>query len=144
MLFEWFSTWVDGWMNGGMNEWMDGTWLSFMCNVCINILFHCTLGIQRVKGFPTPVWGTSPSTLRLRSLGINIKFKSATLPQGSSSWKWMAQVCTYAKNFTFDTIHGTFCKYLKKDSKCVQTLNNFQCSILRNYSKCKLIRSIRI
>lgn len=64
---------------------MDGTWLGFMCNVCINILFHCTLSIQRVKGFPTPVWGTSPSTVRLRSLGKKMKSKSATLPQGSSS-----------------------------------------------------------
>lgn len=68
-----------------MNEWMDGTWLGFMCNVCINILFHCPLSIQRVKGFPTPVLGTYPSTLRLRSLVKKMKSKSATLRQGSSS-----------------------------------------------------------
>ena len=106
-MIQHLDRWMNEWRNEWMNEWMDGTWLGFMRNVCINILFHCTLSVQRVKGFPTPVWGTSPSTLRLRSLGKKMKSKSATLPQGSSSWKWMAQVCTYARNFTFDTIHGT-------------------------------------
>lgn len=74
---------MDGWMDGctdGQNMVM-----LEICNVCINFLFHWTLSIQRAKGFPTPVWGTSLSTLRLRRLGNEMKSESATLAQGSSS-----------------------------------------------------------
>ena len=101
----WMIEYLDGWMYGWMYRRTEYGWVLYldmleMCNVCINFLFHWTLSIQRAKGFPTPVWGTSLSTLRLRRLGNEMKSESATLAQGSSSWKWMDQVCTYAKNFT--------------------------------------------
>lgn len=117
----WMIEYLDGWMDGWMYRRTEYGWVLYLdmleiCNVCIHFLFHWTLSIQRAKGFPTPVWGTSLSTLRLRRLGNEMKSESANTGPRIIFLK-MNGPSLYLRQklyINFKTIHGTFADTWRK------------------------------